>query len=173
LNGVVWRPAEKSDRALLERFCCTAGDGPEYEHVVQRYFRAQAIRHAGTVDSLRADHRLLLLFETDVLVGVACHRRGDSPMVRHLALAAIHIDYQGGSLTNGKRASDTLWEVVVNDLLARPGVAPITIVAHVHPDSARSLGFCSRIGLDSIEVDGHGLMICAGPLPPTPTIEGI
>jgi hypothetical protein len=94
-------------------------------------------------------------------------------MVRHLALAAIHIDYQGGSLTNGKRASDTLWEVVVNDLLARPGVAPITIVAHVHPDSARSLGFCSRIGLDSIEVDGHGLMICAGPLPPTPTIEGI
>jgi len=164
LNGVTWRPAEKSDRALLERFCCTGDDGPQYERLVQRYFRAQAVRHAGTVDSLRTDHRLLLLFDNEALVGVACHRQGDSPSVRRLVFAALHIDRQGRSLTNGKRASDTLWEVVVNDMLVRPGVVPTTVVARVHPDNARSLRFCSRIGLDPIELDGHGLMICAGPL---------
>jgi hypothetical protein len=164
-------PAVKADRGLLERFRCTADDGPDYERVVQRYFRVQAIRHAGTPNSKRTDHRLLLLFDNGALVAAGSHRLGDSPSIRQFGFAAVDVTHQGRTLTNGARASDTLWQVVVNDMLTRPGDSSSTVVARVHPDNDRSLAFCSRIGLTPIEPDHNGLIICAGPLAPAPRAD--
>ncbi len=107
MTEVVWRPAVKADRVLLERFCCTADDGPDYERLVQRYFRVQAIRHAGTPSSKRADHRLLLLFDDGALVAAGSHRLGDPPSIRQFGFAVVDVTYQGRTLTNGARASDT------------------------------------------------------------------
>jgi len=165
LSGTVsWRTAQKSDRPLLERFECTNDDGPDYERIVQRYFRVQAIPHLGAPDSIRADHRLLFVFDEDRLVAAGCHRRGPGPGQRHFVYAAVARDRQGRELSNGERASRVLWAVVSNDIIDREGGEETLVFSRVHPENARSLAYCSRIGLTPLEQDSRGLVICAGPI---------
>ena len=168
MNGTVgWRLASKNDRQLLERFRCTDDDGPDYERLVQRYFRLKAIPHSGAEDSIRSDHRLLLVLEGDELVAAACHRRGPAPNQRHFLYAAVEKDRQGQLLSNGERGSDVLWSVVANDIIDRPGPAVALVVARVHPANERALAYCSRIGLIPTGHDSYGLVVCAGPIAKT------
>jgi hypothetical protein len=131
---------------------------------MQRYSRVQAIPHLGAPDSRRADQRLLWIFDGEVVVAAGCHRRGSATGVRNFVFAAVELGHQGGRLSDGQRASDVLWQVIVTDMLARPGDPPSTIIARVHPDNARSLRYCQRSGLLAGERDSHGLVICSGPL---------
>jgi hypothetical protein len=134
LSGTVsWRLGQKKDRPLLERFCCTSENGPDYERRVQRYFRVQAIPHVGAADSIRSDHRLLLLFDGEELVATACHRRSRTPNQRLFAYAAVELSRQGNVLTNGERASMVLWGVVANDILDRQEADTTLVFARVDP----------------------------------------
>lgn len=145
----------------MERFRCTDDDGSDFERLVQRYFRVQAISHMGTPDSIMTDHRLLLLLDGDELVGAACHRQGPAPDQRHFVYAAVEQSRQGRPLSNEGRASDVLWNVVANDIFDRQGEA-VTVFARVHPENERGLEYCRRIGLIPTTRDSYGLVICAG-----------
>jgi hypothetical protein len=117
LNGTLsWRAARKGDRSILERFRCADEGGPDYEQLVQRYVRVQAISHMGAPDGIRSDHRLLLVFDGGDLVATGCHRLGPEPDQRHFVYAAVEKNRQGRLLSNGVRASDVLWSVVANDI---------------------------------------------------------
>jgi hypothetical protein len=160
---ISWRPATKQDRILLNGFTCTEEDGPEYEKLVQRYFRAASIRNMGTPTSLRRDHRLLLVFDAGHLVDAGCHERrvrGE----RLFAFGAVATEFQprDATLTNGLRASDALWQVVSNDIFDRERAETVTVVARVHPENRRSLRFCEWIGLVVREPEPDGLVVCAG-----------
>jgi hypothetical protein len=113
---------------------------------VRRYFRVQGIPHLGGPDRRRADQRLLLLLDGDVVVAAKCHWQGSATGTRHFVFAAVELGYQGGRLSDGQRASDVLGQVIVNDMLGRPGDSPRTVVARVHCDNVRSLCYCQRIG---------------------------
>lgn len=160
--SVEWRVAAKRDRQLLERFSCTDVDGPDYELLVQRYFRTQAISHMGAPDSIHSDHRLLLVFDSGELVATACHRLRSIPDERNLVFAAVERSKQGRHLSNGEKASDALWSVAANDVLDRHLAADITVFARVHPENERSLKFCERVGLEPTQADANGLIVCIG-----------
>ncbi len=159
---ILWRPATKRDRVLLQQFQCTDPDGPDFERLVQRYFRVQAIAHMGSHDSLRTDHRLLLVLDEDELVAAGCHRRGPQAGQRNFVFAAVASAFQGQELSNGVRASDALWSVVANDILDREQADPVDVFARVDRGNARSLAFCTRIGLATRGADRNGLVLCAG-----------
>jgi hypothetical protein len=163
-GNVSWRLANKGDRSLLQRFRCADDEGPAYERLVQRYFRTQAISHMGAVDSVRSDHRLLLILDGEELVAAGCHRRGPDPNQRYFIFAAVEKDRQGQRLSNGERASDVLWNIVASDILDREGDADTLVFARVDPENQRSLAYCRRIGLIPIEQGPQGLVICAGPI---------
>jgi predicted SnoaL-like aldol condensation-catalyzing enzyme len=162
LIAVEWRVAAKNDRQLLERFSCAEAGGPDYEQLVQRYFRTRAVSHMSAPNSLRSDHRLLLVFDSGELVAAACHRLRATPDERNFVFAAVELSKQGMSLGNGERASDVLWNVVANDMLDRSESVQLTVFARVHPDNRRSLKFCERIGLRATQPDSYGLIICIG-----------
>lgn len=130
---------------------------------MQRYFRVQAIAHAGGQDAARADHRLLLLFLDDELAGAACHRVS-APGTRHVVFAALRLDVQGIAIPDGPRVSEALWDAVLQDIRSRPGTHATTLYARVDPDNARSLAFCTRMKLKLGPADANGLTICSGPL---------
>ncbi len=149
---------------MLEGFTCTSPDGPDYERLVQRYFRVQAIAHAGGHDAARTDHRLLLLLLDEELAGAACHRRSaTSPATRHVVFAAVRLDLQGQALHGGRRISEALWNAVLQDVRSRPGEPTTTIYTRVDPENARSLAFCRRMRLKPGSADANGLIICSGP----------
>jgi len=161
---VTGRVATKADHALFERFTCTSDDGPDYEQFVQRYIRAEEIRHVSTLDSLRSNHRLLAVFDGDQMVAIGCHRRGALQNERRFVCAAVRQDHQGRTFSNGERASDVLWAVIGNDIFDRHDDNIVVVSARVHPGNERSLGFCRRIGLTPTELDSSGLLICSGAL---------
>jgi hypothetical protein len=118
----------------------------------------------GALDSIRSDHRLLLVLDGEELVAAGCHRRGPDPNQRHFVFAAVEKDRQAQRLSNGERASDVLWNIVASDILDREDDADTLVFARVDPANQRSLAYCRRIGLTPIEQDAHGLVICAGPI---------
>lgn len=163
MTELSWRSASKADRQLLEQFTCTTTYGPDYEQIVQRYFRVQAIAHAGGHDAIRTDHRLLLLFLDEDLAGAACHRL-NGPDTRHVVFAALRLDLQGITVSDGPRVSEALWAAVLQDIRYRPGIQATTLYARVDPNNARSLAFCTRMKLKPGPADANGLIICSGPL---------
>lgn len=164
--AVSWRPAVKADRVMLERFACAGRGAPDFEQLVQRYFRVQAIAQMGSPAGLRADHRLLLLMDDTTLLAAGCHQRGNEANRRNFVFAAVATRWQGQQLPDGRRTSDALWEVVANDMFERDGADELVVVAKVQQDNLRSLSYCARIGLTARSTDRTGLVVCAGILRP-------
>jgi hypothetical protein len=153
---------------MLERFTCASRGAPDFEQLVQRYFRVQAIARMGSPAARQADHRLLLLMDDTTVLAAGCHQRSNEPHRRNFVFAAVATQWQGQRLPDGRRTSDALWEVVANDMLERDGADELVVVAKVHQDNLRSLNYCARIGLTSRSTDGIGLVICTGILRPGP-----
>jgi len=163
---VTWRPATKADRASLERFQCTPESGPVFEREVQTWIRRDAI--PDTNRSGKSDQRLLLVHDGDDLVAVGCHARWqdiDGKPSRLWIVGAVALSSQGERLSNGRRASDALVEILLNDVVERDDPPPEWLVAKVHKDNTRSLRLCDRIGLTTEQPLPDNLLLRLGPLP--------
>lgn len=173
MTDVHARIAEKADRALLESFCCTTKDGPEWERVVQRFFRVFALKFAGSPAGIARDARTLLVFDGKELVACGLHAAGtdwprDGRSSRHLAYGAVALDRRGSggaALSNGGRASEALWEVLVRDAVDRPSGRPTVLWGRVHRLNRSSRDFCERHGLLPVEELERDLILYAGPVP--------
>lgn len=165
-RGVTWRPADKSDKQLLQSFECTTRTGLGFEKEVQTWIRRDAITESNR--GYRADQRVLLVFDDGELIAVGSHARWENEqgqVGRLLIVGAVRLDKQGKQLSDGTRASEALMEVVLNDIVDRDDPPPGWVVAKVHKENARSLALCNRFGLTSEQKLSSDLVLRAGPFP--------
>lgn len=139
MESVSWSRGTWADEAELHAFDCCPGcraqaarhptdpTGCEtaWAHEVQTYFQDKAISQA-QAGSLPYDQRLLLLRDTEQLVGAAVHYSeegsGDDSgglFERRLAAYATASHVQGGKLSTGEYASKTLLRAVISDITSR------------------------------------------------------
>ncbi|MEU0119432.1 hypothetical protein ABZ137_38575 [Streptomyces bobili] len=139
MESVSWSRGTSADRAELRTFACCPGCrtqsvrrprdpsdcGTEWAHEVQTYFQNNAIAEAKS-GALPYDQRLLLLRDTEDLVGAAAHYSetgsGDGPgglFERRLAAYATASHVQRGKLSTGEYASKALLRAVVSDITSR------------------------------------------------------
>ncbi|MCF4136534.1 GNAT family N-acetyltransferase [Streptomyces sp. Tue 6430] len=166
MNDVSWRRGDKRDRQLLESFACCPADHPQrracdqpWAHEVQTYFRCDAITSCNEHNAVY-DQRLLLVLDGTDLVGAAVHAltKADDPAgVRERALVAyaVGVDYQGKSLSDGRRASAAVLDAVFMDIASRHGEGQVVFLhASVHPANEASRTVLSRHGLRHLGTNG-------------------
>ncbi|MFE3384812.1 MULTISPECIES: hypothetical protein [Streptomyces] len=167
MNDVSWRLAEKPDRRLLESFTCCPADHPPrlacdqpWAHEVQTYFRRDAIRAYNRHNAVY-DQRLLLVLEGPDLVGAAVHALtdigtdADALRERTLVAYAVGVDYQGKSLSDGRRASAAVLDAAIMDISSRHGEGQVVVLhAFVRPANEASRTALSRHGVPYRHTNG-------------------
>lgn len=139
MESVSWSRGTSADEAELRAFACCPGCRAQsvrhptdpsdcasaWAHDVQKYLQEDAIT-AARARTLEYDQRLLLLRDTEDLVGVAVHYAetgsGNDPggfFIRRLAAYATASHVQGGKLSTGEYASKALLRAVVSDITSR------------------------------------------------------
>lgn len=127
--------------------------------------RTDALSESGGASGRARDHRLLLLYDGDVLAGVAAHRLTDQPKAavrpgREILFIAVRTELRGELLEDGTRASDRILSEVLGDAVDRePQLTHLG--AAVHTDNRRSRAFLVRHGalIDPAVSDVHPVLI--------------
>lgn len=149
------RHGSEDDRELLSLFQCADPDS-RFEAEVELFIRDQLLDWALAPNAAGDDPRLLLLLlsDTNELIGVAAHERttlvtgrGVAFDATKLEVAALNKQWQGRRFSTGERASDVLMSALMKDVVTRMPPRYARIFGVVHKDNRRSVGLCRRYGL--------------------------
>jgi hypothetical protein len=159
-SGVHVVLAAREHRDDLERFPCCSDRvvygkrrpqcTEKWSHQVQSYVRARVLKTTSGAAARAADHRLLLVYDGEVLVGVGAHLRvlpvpDDVAASREIDIVAVRTEMRARQLSDGSRCSDTVLGVVLEDAARRePELTHVR--AQIHRLNAPSLGLVRRHG---------------------------
>lgn len=141
------------DEELRDFVCCLPhpryGGRPrcpeEWSHKVQKHIQNSAIARSRVAGGEPLDNRLLLLWDGGQLVGVAAHERVESQALprRSIEFLAVRTQMRKTLLSDGRRCSDALLDLVIEDAKERDTLLT-ELVAVVDHRNRRSLQFMQR-----------------------------